>query len=247
MGILFYPIFIKKIMVKLKLYVKECFFKEDIMKNIYFYEVEKIYKSVQKDIEKRLEEFRETWKNGSNKDIFCELAFCILTPQSKARNAWKAISELRDSGALFNGSEEEIVPYLNIVRFNNTKAKNLCLLRDQMTDEEGNFITKDFFLTFETPFEMREWIVKNIRGMAFKEASHFLRNVGFGEDLAILDRHILKNLLALEIIDEIPKTITPKLYKEIEGKLREYCKEVNISMDNIDLLLWYLEAKDIFK
>lgn len=217
------------------------------MKNAYFYEVQKIYENIRSRIEERLEEYRKIWKDGDNKDIYCELAFCILTPQSKAKNAWKAISELRDNNILFTGSEEEILPFLNIVRFNKTKAKNLYMLRKQMTDENGNFITKDFFSTFDSVFEMREWIVKNIRGMSYKEASHFLRNVGFGQELAILDRHILKNLAALDVIDEVPKTVTPKLYKEIEKKLKEYCEEVEIPMENIDLLLWYLEAKDIFK
>ncbi len=217
------------------------------MKNTYFYEVQKIYENIKNRIEERLKEYRRTWRDGDNKDIFCELAFCILTPQSKARNAWKAISELRESNLLFIGSEEEMLPFLNIVRFNRTKAKNLCILREQMMDETGRFITKDFFSTFNSPFEMREWIVKNIRGMSYKEASHFLRNIGFGQELAILDRHILKNLAALDVIQEVPKTVSPKLYKEIEEKLKVYCKEVDIPMENIDLLLWYLEAKDIFK
>ena len=217
------------------------------MKNAYFYEVQKIYENIRSRIEERLDEYRKIWRDGDNKDIFCELAFCILTPQSKARNAWKAISELRDNNLLFTGSEEEMLPFLNIVRFNRTKAKNLYILRKQMTDENGKFITKDFFSTFNSAFEMREWIVKNIRGMSYKAASHFLRNVGFGQELAILDRHILKNLAALDVIKEVPKTVTPKLYKEIEEKLKEYCKEIDIPMENIDLLLWYLEAKDIFK
>ena len=217
------------------------------MQNAYFYEVQKIYENIRSRIEERLDEYRKIWRDGDNKDIFCELAFCILTPQSKARNAWKAISELRDNNLLFTGSEEEMLPFLNIVRFNRTKAKNLYILRKQMTDENGKFITKDFFSTFNSAFEMREWIVKNIRGMSYKEASHFLRNIGFGQELAILDRHILKNLAALDVIKEVPKTVTPKLYKEIEEKLKEYCKEIDIPMENIDLLLWYLEAKDIFK
>lgn len=217
------------------------------MKNAYFYEVQKIYENIRSKIEERLDEYRKIWSDGDNKDIFCELAFCILTPQSKARNAWKAISELRDNSLLFTGSEEEMLPFLNIVRFNRTKAKNLYILRKQMTDENGKFITKDFFSTFNSVFQMREWIVKNIRGMSYKEASHFLRNVGFGQELAILDRHILKNLAALDVIKEVPKTVTPKLYKEIEEKLKEYCKEIDIPMENMDLLLWYLEAKDIFK
>ncbi|MGL4652556.1 MAG: N-glycosylase/DNA lyase [Cetobacterium sp.] len=217
------------------------------MKNTYFYEVQKIYETIKERVENRLKDYRKVWREGTNKDVYCELAFCILTPQSKAKNAWKAISELRDSGILFTGTEEEILPFLNIVRFNKTKAKNLYLLRYQMTNEEGEFTTKDFFSTFTSVFEMREWIVKNIRGMSYKEASHFLRNVGFGENLAILDRHILKNLVKLEVIETLPKTLSPKLYKEIEEKLRNYCKEVDIPMENMDLLLWYLEAKDIFK
>lgn len=217
------------------------------MKNRYFYELEKIYFEKKEDIKKRLEEFKTIWREGNNRDIHVELSFCILTPQSKAKNAWQAITTLRDNGLLFQGSADEIVEYLNIVRFKNNKAKYLVELREQMKDENGELITKDFFEKFETPANAREWIVKNIKGMAYKEAGHFLRNVGFGEEVAILDRHILRNLVRLEVIDEIPKTITPKLYLAIENKMKEYCKNIGIPMDELDLLLWYIEAGEIFK
>ncbi|WP_291256199.1 N-glycosylase/DNA lyase [Fusobacterium sp.] len=216
-------------------------------KNEYFYEVEKKYLEIKEDIEKRLKEFKSVWDNGNNRDIHVEMSFCILTPQSKAVNAWQAITTLRDNGLLFNGSAEEIVEYLNIVRFKNNKSKYLVELREKMTNSNGEIITKDFFLSFEEISKAREWIVKNVKGMAYKEASHFLRNVGFGKEIAILDRHILKNLVRLEVIDEVPKSITPKLYLEIERKMKDYCKFVNISMDSLDLLLWYLEAGEIFK
>lgn len=216
-------------------------------KNEYFYEIEKKYLIIKDDIEKRLKEFKNVWKQGDNRDIHVELSFCILTPQSKAVNAWKAITTLRDNGLLFSGSAEEIVEYLNIVRFKNNKAKYLVELRDKMKNSDGEIITKDFFSAFESVKIAREWIVKNIKGMAYKEASHFLRNVGFGKEISILDRHILKNLVRLEVIDEVPKSITPKLYLEIEEKMKDYCKFVGISMDSLDLLLWYLEAGEIFK
>ena len=143
-------------------------------KNDYFYEIEKKYFEIKDDIEKRLKEFKEVWEKGDNKDIHVELSFCILTPQSKAVNAWKAITTLRDNGLLFSGSAEEMVEYLNIVRFKNNKAKYLVELREKMKDNEGKIITKDFFLKFQDIKEAREWIVKNIKGMAYKEASHFL-------------------------------------------------------------------------
>ena len=216
-------------------------------KNEYFYEIEKIYKEKQKDIEKRLREFKEIWEKGSNEDIHAELSFCILTPQSKAVNAWKAITTLRENGLLFNGSTEDIVEYLNIVRFKNNKAKYLVALREQMQNEKGEIITKDFFNSITDVKKKREWIVKNIKGMAYKEAGHFLRNIGFGKEIAILDRHILKNLVKLEIIEDVPKSLTPKLYLEIEEKMKAYCKFISIPMDSLDLLLWYKEAGEIFK
>lgn len=217
------------------------------MENEYLDEILSIYERIKPDIKRRLEDFKEIWLDGNNEDIHVELSFCILTPQSKARSAWSAITKLRDNGLLYHGDEEEIVNYLNVVRFKNTKAKNLVILREQMKDSLGEIITKDFFSILGDVFEVREWIVKHIRGMAHKEASHFLRNVGFGDEIAILDRHILRNLVRLGVIEEIPKTITPKRYKEIEKKMERYCKRIELPMDEFDLLLWYLEAGEIFK
>lgn len=212
-----------------------------------FDELMEIYENIKPDIEKRLDEFREVWNKGDNKSIHLELSFCILTPQSKAVNAWEAITNLNRDGLIWNGEKEEIALYLNKVRFKNNKADNLVRLREQMKNDKGEIATKDIFEGMGKVEEKRDWIVKNIRGMSFKEASHFLRNVGFGDDIAILDRHILRNMVRLGIIEEIPKTITPKRYMEMEEKLKKYSKKIKIPMDHIDLLLWYKEAGEIFK
>ncbi|MGL4980607.1 MAG: N-glycosylase/DNA lyase [Fusobacteriaceae bacterium] len=216
-------------------------------KNSYFYEIEKIYKNIAPDIRARLDYFKNVWEKGDDKAIHEELSFCILTPQSKAKNAWKAIRNMVENNALYKEDAENLSDYLNIVRFKNNKAKYLVILREQMKDEKGEINTKRFFESISGIESRREWIVKNIKGMSYKEAGHFLRNVGFGQEIAILDRHILKNLVKLGVIDEIPKTITPKLYLEIEKKLKSYCEFVNIPMDEMDILLWYIEAGEIFK
>lgn len=216
------------------------------MKEILREELLNLYKEIKPNIEKRLTEFKNIWENGTNKDIHLELSFCILTPQSKARSSWEAIEALKVNKLIWNGTNEEIAPFLNKVRFKNTKADNLVRLREQMT-KDNKIITKDFFNTIPEVEEKRNWIVKNIRGMSYKEAGHFLRNVGFGDSIAILDRHILRNMERLGVIDEIPKTISPKKYLEMEKKLFEFTKEVNIPMDHMDLLLWYKEAGEIFK
>ena len=84
-------------------------------------------------------------------------------------------------------------------------------------------------------------------GIGYKEASHFLRNIGYGEDIAILDRHILKNLKLLNVISDIPASLSKKQYLLIEKKMKQFSKKINISLSHLDLLLWYREAGEVFK
>lgn len=204
-----------------------------------------IYNVMKSDAKKAIEGYKKAWK-GTEKEVFAEMAFCILTPQSKAKNAWKAITNLVENNLLYTGTAEEMVEYLNIVRFKNNKSKYLVELRNLMT-RNGNLEPKKILIEIGDVFEKRSWILKNIKGMGLKEANHVLRNLGFGENIAILDRHILRNLAELNVIDEVPKSITEKKYYEIEDKMREYSKYSRIAMDELDLVLWYKEAGEVFK
>ena len=208
-------------------------------------EIVKIYKKIKKDIDKAVKGYKKAWK-GNEKEVFTEVAFCILTPQSKAKNAWQAITNLVNNGLLFDGQPEEIAEYLNIVRFKNNKSRYLVELRELMT-VDGKLQPKKILSEKGNTLEKREWIFKNIKGMGMKEANHVLRNLGFGDEIAILDRHILRNLVQLNIIDEIPKSITEKKYYEIEEKMKEYSEYSGITMGELDLVLWYKEAGEVFK
>lgn len=204
-----------------------------------------IYGKIKKDISKAISGYKKAWK-GTEKEIFTEMAFCILTPQSKAKNAWQAITTLVENNLLYEGSAEEIVEYLNIVRFKNNKSRYLVEFRDLMT-EDGKLQPKKILESKGNTFEKRKWILKNVKGMGLKEANHVLRNLGFGEEIAILDRHILRNLQRLNVIEKVPKTLTEKKYYEIEEAMKKYSEYSGIKMDELDLVLWYKEAGEVFK
>ena len=208
-------------------------------------EILEIHKKVRKDIDKAIKGYKKSWEK-SEKEVFSEIAFCILTPQSKAKNAWSAITKLVENNLLYTGTADELVDYLNVVRFKNNKAKYLIELRDLMT-RDGKLQPRAILSEQGDVLEKREWILKNIKGMGMKEANHVLRNECFGKESAILDRHILRNLLRLSVIDEVPKTLTIKKYYEIEEKMREYSLFAGINMDELDLTLWYKEAGEVFK
>ena len=80
-----------------------------------------------------------------------------------------------------------------------------------------------------------------------KEAGHFLRNIGLGKTITILDRHILKNLKNFSVIKEVPSSMTASKYFDIEEKMIAFSKKINIPPDHLDLLFWYREAGKIFK
>jgi len=198
-------------------------------------------------IESRLSEFVEIFKKGSDTDIFHELVFCLLTPQSKAKSCWNAVQTLVSNNKTLSHDAESIAKDLKSkVRFHNNKAKYVVYARNLFL-KNGKIDIKSKIKSFGSISDLREWLVKNIKGMGYKEAGHFLRNIGFGKKIAILDRHILKNLKLLGVIKEIPKTLTPKVYCEIENKMEKFAQKIGIPMDHLDLLFWRKEAGEYFK
>jgi N-glycosylase/DNA lyase len=208
-------------------------------------ELQALYGERRDAIQKRLREFKEILDHNDD-DVFAELCFCLLTPQSSAKTCWAAISRLKERSLLLKGEANEIQPQLNDVRFGDSKAKYIVEARATFT-KDGKLYLKSHLSSFTNPFELREWMVENVKGLGYKEASHFLRNVGLGEEFAILDRHILRNLKRLEVISEVPVSITKKRYLEIEAKLRRFSREIGIPMADLDLLFWSRETGWIFK
>lgn len=208
--------------------------------------LKKFWKSIKHLVEERDKHFDNVWKKGSEKEIFAELVFCLFTPQSKAISCWEAVNELADKNMILNATDKEIALKINKVRFRNNKAKYLIEARNLFL-VNSKIKIKEKLSSFDNIYELREWIVKNIKGIGYKEASHFLRNIGIGKELAILDRHILKNLKILGAIDEMPKTLTPSVYKKIEKDMQRFSKETGIPMAHMDMILWCKESGGIFK
>ncbi len=202
-------------------------------------EIFKIYREIKEKINNRLNEFNDILKNGKEDDFIYEFIFCLLTPQSKAKMCDKAVKNLKK-----NFNNESLEKILFGVRFKNKKSKYIKEFLEKIKKYKS---FKELILSFENDEQRRDFLVKNFKGIGFKEASHFLRNIGLGDDLAILDRHILKNLKEIGIIDEIPKSLSNKKYREIEDKMRLFANEIRIDMKSLDFILWYKETSEVFK
>ncbi len=197
-----------------------------------------------KKIKKTLKEFKQVWRSSDR--VFEELCFCLLTPQSSAKQAMKSINLLKDNDILAKGSAKEKEVFVKNVRFYITKAKRLAIAQEKFPSSEikailtKNGIKKDIL-------QCREFLVNEVNGYGYKEASHFLRNIGFFEDIAILDRHILKNLVKCGVIKEVPANINVKTYLAIEEKMRKFCEKNGLKLAELDLIFWSNETGNVLK
>ena len=209
-------------------------------------EIMLIYNSKKKEIGQRLEEFSRIWKEGTDKDIFAELVFCILTPQANGKSCWAAVENMIRKNILYKGEFHQILKEIKGARFIYKKSAYIIEAREKFLGDDKVSV-RTIISRINDSHRARDWLVNNLKGIGYKEASHLLRNIGFEGNLAILDRHILKNLHYYEVVNELPSSLSRKRYLEIEGKMTKFSKSVNIPMDHLDLLFWYKETGRIFK
>ncbi|ODS43075.1 MAG: hypothetical protein MSIBF_01785 [Candidatus Altiarchaeales archaeon IMC4] len=192
-------------------------------------------------VSQRISEFEETRKKG-DAYWFRELCFCLLTANFTAQGAINICQKEKETGAFTACSFEELCGFLkkHKHRFPNARAKYICEARRFCADIKG------IVTGFHDEREARLWLVKNIKGLGCKEASHFLRNVGY-KNVAILDRHILRVLHESGFIAEVPDTMNKKCYLEIENIMQGIAHDTGLSLAELDLFMWYMKTGRVLK
>jgi len=204
------------------------------------------YARKQEKILSRLEDFRRVGALA-DKRLFEEMCFCILAVQSKAHGADTAVRGLVAQGLLWPGRQRQVAAFLRPrTRFHNNKAAYIVRARERFFPSSGPVLCKSLEGLADAK-AARSWLVREIDGLGWKEASHFLRNIGRGEQLAILDRHILRNLIRHGVIHRMPATLTAKRYLAIESRMERFSDDIEIPMAALDLLFWSRETGEIFK
>ncbi|MCF7861455.1 N-glycosylase/DNA lyase [Candidatus Woesearchaeota archaeon] len=207
-------------------------------------QIKKIKEPIRKKINARLAVF-SSFRTKSNQAWFSELCFCILTANSKAITAINIQKELGNKGFETCPSKDLIECIRrNKHRFHNNKAAYIVRARENVMKD---FKTRvQHIIKSYGQKQAREWLVKSVKGIGYKESSHFLRNVGYF-DLAILDRHILNLMVEDKIISEKPKTLTKKVYYENEEKLADIAAELKMTQAELDMSMWYLKTGEVLK
>jgi N-glycosylase/DNA lyase len=170
--------------------------------------------------------------NNRRKEQLNALREMHATKSTAIRERLREFSQVRSGDYFYE---------LLYIRFHRTKAKHLMKLKEIFPT------VLDLIAIGLPPLELRERLIKQVKGLGLKEATHFLRNIGKNGGLAILDRHILRNLKRCGVIKASPKSLTRKRYLSIERRFIEFSERVGIPIDELDLLFWSMETGEIRK
>ena len=203
--------------------------------------------SVRRDeIRRRLSGFEAILRSGTDDDLWEEMVFCFFTGGCSAKMGMRSINAVRH--LLQNGDQTELAKALTGVhRYPNARSRYIVASRDFLR-EHCDLKLRSKLQSFECHFERRDWLVreKGIKGLGYKEASHFLRNIGF-KGYAILDKHVLRCLAELKIIDDPKPPNTRSAYLRVEQKLKDLTAATQIDLDEMDLVLWSMRTGEILK
>ena len=209
-------------------------------------EIRRTHRERRDQIRHRLSEFESVWNNGTDARLWEEMVFCFFTGGCSAKMGLRSVSAVQT--LLENGGQAELAAALTGVhRYPNARSRYIVESRDFLRKHCGMKL-RNKLESFDCRFERRDWLVKEkgIKGLGYKEASHFLRNIGFS-GYAILDKHVLRCLHELKIIDDPKPLNTRSKYLTVEEKLKQLAKTARIDFDELDLVLWSMKTGEILK
>lgn len=208
--------------------------------------VHEAHLSAQRIIRQRLKEFHNVWRTGDDHLLWKELVFCIFTAGASARTGLRSIEAV--SHLLNEGTREELLAALTGVhRYPRARSGYIEVTRKYLRSELKVGL-RDKLRRFRSPLARRDWLARErqIKGIGYKESSHFLRNIGY-RGYAILDKHILYCLQQLGVIESAQPPVTRTRYIEIEDRMKRFADKIEIDFDELDLVLWSMRAGEILK
>jgi N-glycosylase/DNA lyase len=206
------------------------------------------HKARRKEIRSRLREFDLLWREGSDARLWEELVYCIFTAGASARMGLRSVDAL--SSLLLDGDPEEMTRVLKKAgahRFPAARPRYIVCTRSYFR-ASFNMALRTKLRSFADPIERRDWLAqeKQVKGLGYKEASHFLRNIGV-KGHAILDKHVMRCLSEIGVIDAAKPPSNRRRYLEVEQTYLGFAKDIRINSDELDLVLWSMKTGEVLK
>jgi N-glycosylase/DNA lyase len=205
------------------------------------------YREKRSAIQARLSEFAEVGRKADDARLFEELVYCILTAGASARMGQTSIERI---GPLLPHADHERLHQAlrGAHRFPRARSGYVVTTRAWLRSDCDLRLRERLTAFGEDLDGRRDFLARTpgIKGIGYKEASHYLRNIGYC-GYAILDQHILRELHRFGVLPTATPPATKKKYLAAEESMRQFAKGIKIDFDELDLLLWSNRTGEILK
>lgn len=200
------------------------------------------------------------WCVLTEEELIYEAAVCILGSQTAYELAVATAEHLRHSGLLrgldmvlgrteyeariaaalsipvavptHDGTARWILP-----RFYRRSASLLAATRANIHCTGSSI--RELLLSTNSAKNARELLVWHVCGFGPKQASLFLRRIGYSSDLAVLDVHVIDYLrLVWGQTYKAEKLARLPFYEQVEGEFRQIAEMFGYSVGCVDLATW---------
>ncbi len=187
-----------------------------------------------------------SWRKHNEGDLWRELVSCILGSRVRINVVNSAIERMTRMSLLsrpqphtcFNQLEEDTLAALKgVYPFFRVRANQIRRAAEHIYSSRGSI--RSLLNDLEDVCIARRLLVREVPGLGPKQASLFLRNIGFAKYIAILDVHVLTYLRWVGISGSSFKSISNLCeYEALEGAFIEHACAFGYSPDQFDLAVW---------
>jgi N-glycosylase/DNA lyase len=191
--------------------------------------------------------------------LLSELVLCILSSQEKYEVALAMMKSLIKENILripknkseFREIKSEIATTLkNPVCFKSNKkvysrrlrffVKKAEYINNTLENIYLNDLTiKGILKQKDCIEETRKNIINYSCGLGPKQASMFLRNIGYHSEFAVLDKHVIDYMRIMGLTCVSDNNFSNiSAYQKIETKLKSYANTYNVNLLHLDLAIW---------
>jgi len=201
----------------------------------------------------------QDWRLHTEQDLLYEACVCIFSSQMVFEVAEAGAKTLRNQGLLLSSNysgdieiyENRLIVALSDplsitrngeerkvrIRFKNRLASLLTTTLKSMSAQGQSF--RKILRSSISAQEARGDLIEQVWGFGPKQASLFLRRVGYCTDLAVLDTHIVDYLRVAKGIDPKPSALSRLSgYEPIEAEFKIVAKGFGYSVGCVDLAMW---------
>ena len=222
-------------------------------------EIENAVITVSNHIENK-DENRIFWFDFSEEQLWCSLVSCILGSRVRYETANACTFHLYRKGLLtpsniiLNPSKFEkrlanelskpVFPPFNGNkgrRYQYSKSKSNYIVRTAIEIYQNNNTNlKGILMHCQNEYEARDILREKAIGIGYKQASLFLRNISYSENMAILDSHIIRYMVLSDMVENNAnlRLSNRNDYIKLENTLCEYAILNDKSISTLDIAIW---------